>query len=133
MASILIVDDSALMRKMIRTIIGKVSSHTVVAEAASAPEALELYRRHRPDLVSMDISMPGRDGLHALQAIRAEFPGARVIMVSSANEKELVLDAMAKGAAYYILKPINPSKIRKMLEKAFGSEGLLPENAGTES
>lgn len=132
MASILIVDDSALMRKMIRTFIGRVSTHTVVADAASATEALELYRRHHPDLVSMDISMPGQDGLHALQAIRAEFPDAKVIMVSSANEEDLVLEAMARGAAYYILKPINPAKIRKMLERAFGGEGLLPGNEGTE-
>lgn len=120
MGRILIVDDSKLMRKIIRSMVEGFPDHQVVAEAASAQEALLQYRANNPDLVTMDIAMPGTDGIQTVRMILAEFPQARIIMVSSVNEKEQVLQAMAAGARYYILKPLNAAKIETMLEKAFG-------------
>lgn len=129
MGRVMIVDDSSLMRRVIRSMIVNYSSHEVIAEAENATEALEKFRENQPDLVTMDISMDEVDGIAAMKLILVEFPQAKIVMISSVNEKEKVLEAMSSGANYYILKPINVSKIQSMLERIFKSENPAENSA----
>ena len=82
MKRLLIVDDALIMRMKIREVATK-AGWTVVAEATNGAEAVELFRQHCPDLVTLDMVMPEMDGLSALKAIRASFPEARIVMVSA--------------------------------------------------
>jgi two-component system chemotaxis response regulator CheY len=89
----------------------------VVGEAANGQEGVDLYKKIKPDLVTMDITMPVMDGLQALEAIKQHDPGARVVMVSSMGQREFVLKSIKSGAAGFILKPFHPDKIKNMVER----------------
>jgi two-component system, chemotaxis family, chemotaxis protein CheY len=128
MGRILIVDDSTLMRRIIRSMIESYSDHEVVAEASSADEAIKMFREYSPDLVTMDISLGEVDGIEALKSILSEFPKAKITMISAMNQQDKVVEAIASGAKNYILKPINPSKVKNMLDRIFKNEGT-PENS----
>ena len=101
--TILVVDDSSIMRKMIRqTLIG--AGHTVVGEAKDGDEAVTLYQGLNPELVTMDITMRGMDGIAAAKAILAFDPGARIIMLSNLDENKFSGEAAQIGAIGYINK-----------------------------
>lgn len=104
MARIMIVDDSGMMRSLLRLILEK-AGHTVVAEAATGKEAYLEYSTHRPDLVTMDITMPTWNGIETIRSIRADFPEAKIIVVSSIGQKMKVIEAVQSGAKHYIIKP----------------------------
>lgn len=110
MAAILIVDDSILMRRNLKVLLAE-AGHTVVAEAANGIEAYREYAKHLPDLVTMDITMPVLNGVDALKKIIATYPLAKVIMISSLDQKSTVFEAIENGAMHYILKPITLEKI----------------------
>jgi Response regulator containing CheY-like receiver domain and AraC-type DNA-binding domain len=120
---ILIVDDTTFMRYNLANIF-KGMGCEVAGEAANGQEGVELYKKLKPDLVTMDITMPVMDGLQALKAIKQHDPGARVVMVSSMGQREFVLDSIKSGAAGFILKPFHPDKIKIMVERM---EKGLPE------
>ncbi len=105
MAKVLIVDDALMMRKTIEKILTS-AGHVIVDQAVNGEQAVQLYKRHKPDLVTMDITMPGVDGISALAEIMAEDPAAKVIMVSALGQKHKVFDALQNGAKSYILKPL---------------------------
>jgi two-component system chemotaxis response regulator CheY len=116
MANIMVVDDSMLARRMLKPIlIG--AGHKVVCEATNGAEAVQCYSEYRPDVVMMDITMPGEDGIAASQKIRAEDPQARIIMVTSLSDDQHVMSAMQSGAAHYILKPYKRDKVVSVLEQ----------------
>lgn len=112
---IMIVDDSLAFRRLLKRIF-ETTLYEVVSEVADGKEAVSEYRRHKPDIVTMDVTMPEMEGPAAVEAIRKEHPEARIIMLSSLGHKELVEEAMGKGAKGYILKPITDSAIPKVLE-----------------
>ena len=118
---ILIADDALFMRNMLREIFVK-AGFQVVGEAANGVEAVERYHELRPDLVTMDIVMPLKSGIEALQQITREDPAARVVMCSALGQETLVMEALAAGARDFIVKPFKPdsviSTIAKMLEKS---------------
>lgn len=91
--------------------------HTVVAEAGDGNAALEAYEEHSPDLVTMDITMPGMSGIETVEAMMKRFPSAKIIMVSSHSQKEMVIEAISKGAKHYVLKPIKHEMIAQMVSK----------------
>lgn len=129
MARILVVDDSAIMRKNLHTLLTQ-AGHEVVAEAGNGIEALEAYAAHRPELVTMDITMPGMDGVKAVKQIRERFPEARIIMISAENQKSLVYEALKSGARHYLTKPLRLNKLAEVLDGVLGQGGagpLLPE------
>lgn len=101
---VLVVDDSTAMRKMIIQIL-KSEAFDIIEEASNGQRAVELYKEHRPDLVTMDIHMPVMDGVTALTEILAFDGSARVIMLTSDSEQSIVVDAIKKGAKGYIIKP----------------------------
>lgn len=126
MAKILVVDDASIIRDMIKLLLMD-GGHEVVAEAGSGQEAFELYKKHQPDLVTMDINMPvggnerERGGILTLKKILSEFPLAKVVMVSSHADKETLLESVKAGAKHYLLKPISQDKLLAAVEKVLGA------------
>jgi two-component system chemotaxis response regulator CheY len=113
----MIVDDSIVARRMLRTVLLE-AGHDVVCEAADGASAIDLFRELRPDLVTMDINMPELNGLQASEHIHAEFPGARIVMVTSISASEDVHHAARAGASSYLLKPFCKEKVIEALETA---------------
>lgn len=117
MANILIVDDSKFMRKILSTILSE-EGHTIVGEAENGKEATELYKRLRPDLVTLDIIMPeveGTDALSALKEIVKENPDARVMVVSAMGQETVVEEFLRAGASDFIVKPFQTAKIKDVV------------------
>lgn len=113
---ILIVDDAAFMRMMIKDILTK-NGYDVVAEAGDGAQAIEKYKEHRPDLVTMDITMPEVDGIAALKQIRAIDPNAKVIMCSAMGQQAMVIDAIQAGAKDFIVKPFQADRVLEAIKK----------------
>lgn len=127
MLNILVVDDSTIIRKVVTTILEKLG-HTVVAQANSGKEAVELYEKHMPDLVTMDITMPIMNGIDALKKIKAQFKDAKVVMVTSHGEEKQVMEAITSGAKGYVLKPITEDKIKDSILKLFPESFSVTES-----
>jgi len=113
-STILIADDAEFMRVMLREIVCDMGL-TVAGEAGDGDRAVELYREVRPDIVALDITMPGRDGIAALRAILAEDPRATVVMISALGQKQKVLEAIQCGARDFLVKPFDPDRVRETL------------------
>src|SRR6056297_3720054 len=122
---ILIADDSILMRRNLKSIL-KQLGYNVIAEAANGQEAVEYYKRLKPDVVTMDISMPVMDGIEAVNQIVHLYPDANIIMISALNQKEMVFTAIERGAKYYIIKPFKIDMVAKALEQVFESKQKSP-------
>ncbi|KUP08676.1 chemotaxis protein CheY [Bacillus coahuilensis m2-6] len=113
---ILIVDDAAFMRMMIKDILSK-NGYEVVAEAADGAQAVEKYKEIKPDLVTMDITMPEMDGITALKEIKKEFPDAKIIMCSAMGQQAMVIDAIQAGAKDFIVKPFQADRVLEAISK----------------
>ncbi|GGP12389.1 response regulator [Oceanobacillus neutriphilus] len=116
---ILIVDDAAFMRMMIKDILTK-NDFEVVAEAQDGNEAVEKFKESHPDLVTMDITMPEKDGLAALKEILQVNPDAKVIMCSAMGQQAMVIDAIQAGAKDFIVKPFQAERVIEAIQKALG-------------
>jgi len=114
---ILIVDDAAFMRMMIKDILTK-NGYEVVAEASDGAQAVEKYQELRPDLVTMDITMPEVDGISALKQIKQMDPNAKVIMCSAMGQQAMVIDAIQAGAKDFIVKPFQADRVIEAIQKA---------------
>lgn len=122
MANILIVDDSIMERKVLGDIITALG-HTVIGQAKNGEQALAEYLKLKPDLVTMDLTMGISDGAGATSKIIAADPEARIVVVSSHQEKQVILDALERGARHFIIKPVSmknvSSVITNVLQQAF--------------
>lgn len=108
---VLLVDDHELAREALGSILGREPRMAVVGEAADGGQALALARRLRPDLVLMDVRMPGPDGLEVTRAIKAELPDARVLLLTSYDAPEYVLEGLRAGADGYLLKGVGRQEL----------------------
>lgn len=117
---VLFVDDSSFMRTILKGIILK-EPYVLAGEASNGREAVELYGRLKPDLVTMDIVMPEMDGIDAVKAIREIDPAARVIMVSAMGQQSMVIDAIQAGARDFIIKPFQPPRVQEALKRVVGT------------
>lgn len=117
MPKILITDDAAFMRMTLKKMVTE-AGYEVIAEAANGQEAVDLFDEHRPDLVTMDITMPEMNGIEALEKIKAIDPKAKVLMCSAMGQQNMVVDAIQKGAVDFIVKPFDENRIKEALEKA---------------
>lgn len=114
MAKVLVVDDSAFMRNFVKkALIGE--GHTIIGEASDGLEAFEAYKKLKPDLVMMDITMPKTSGLSSLKLIINHDKNAKVIMCSAMGQKSLVLEALQLGAKEFIVKPFNPYRMNEAI------------------
>lgn len=114
--NILIVDDLAFIKMVLRDILEK-AGFRVVGEASNGEEAIRLYEEKKPDVVLMDITMPGMDGLTALKRIRALDPEARIIICSALGQQRLIVQAIQLGAKDFIVKPAQPQRVISALKK----------------
>jgi len=113
---VMIVDDALFMRNMLKDILVR-AGHEVVAEAENGDTVLNLYLEHKPDLVTMDIVMPKKSGVEALQEIMANHPEACVVMVSALGQESLVLEAVEAGARDFIVKPFKEDKVLETVRR----------------
>jgi two-component system chemotaxis response regulator CheY len=112
----LIVDDSAFARFHLKRLMDSFDN-IIASEAANGNEAISEYKRLRPDIVLMDIVMPGLEGVETVRRICEADPNARVIMISSVSYKEKVQEALAAGARYFIPKPVTTEELRRGIEQ----------------
>ena len=125
---ILSVDDHALVRQGIAILISTETDLTLVAEASNGREAIQQYRAHRPDIVLMDLQMPEMNGLDAITAIRGEFPGAKVIVLTTYKGDVQILRALKAGAQGYLLKnTLHKELIDTIRAVHAGKKALSPE------
>lgn len=116
MKRVLIVDDADFMRISLKAMLEKYKFE-VVGEASNGLEAIKMYNALRPDVVTMDITMPDMDGLEAMKIIKSIDENAKVIMLSAMGQKTIVLKAITEGAAGFIVKPFNEAHVAETLRK----------------
>jgi two-component system NarL family response regulator len=125
--SILYVEDHAIVREAITQFLNLQPDIRVVAVAASGEEALDLFRRHRPDVTVMDLQLPGISGVEAIRALRAEFPEARIVVLTMYQGDEDIHRALEAGAASYLLKDsVSDDLLRVVREVHAGKQPTLP-------
>ncbi|KKK42814.1 hypothetical protein LCGC14_0493210 [marine sediment metagenome] len=114
---ILIVDDAQFTRNMLKKIISKIEQIEVVGEASNGVEAISLYKKLNPDLITMDLVMPELGGIEATSEILKINPKAVIIIVSALGQEALVLEAAKKGAKDFIQKPFKPDQILEVMDR----------------
>ena len=117
--TILICDDAAFMRMMLKDILVK-EGYEVIGEAANGAQGVEKYNELKPDLVTMDITMPEMDGIAALKAIRANDASAKVIMCSAMGQQAMVVESIQAGARDFIVKPFQKDRVIEAIKKQIG-------------
>ena len=122
---ILLVDDHEVVRLGLKSLLERHPQFEVVGEAASAREALELVANNHPDVVVMDIRLPGTSGIEACEEITSRFPETRVLMLTSYAEDEMLFSAIRAGASGYVLKQIGGAELVYALEAVARGEALL--------
>jgi DNA-binding NarL/FixJ family response regulator len=122
---ILIVDDHEVVRLGLRSLLSNQANFVVVDEAASAKEAVEKAVQHRPDVVVMDIRMPGDNGIEACREIKMHLPNTEVLMLTSYAEDEMLFDAISAGAAGYVLKQGGGDELIRAIQRVGQGEALL--------
>ncbi|HHU51479.1 MAG TPA: response regulator [Firmicutes bacterium] len=113
---VLVVDDAAFMRMMIKDILKK-GGFEVVGEAEDGLKAVEKYKELKPDLVTMDITMPEMDGIAAVKEIRKIDPNAVIVMCSAMGQQAMVIDAIQAGAKDFVVKPFQPDRVLEAIRK----------------
>jgi DNA-binding NarL/FixJ family response regulator len=126
---VLIADDHRLIAEGIKRSLEESGDFEVVAEATTGSQILPLIRRTSPDVVLLDLRMPGVDGLTALEQIRRDHPEVKVVILSASSDQQVIQAALAKGASAYVIKSVNPvdlaSTIRQVMEgSVFHAVGL---------
>ncbi|GIN84582.1 chemotaxis protein CheY [Heyndrickxia sporothermodurans] len=116
MAKVLVVDDAKFMRLTLTKMLAK-ANHVVIGEAENGRQAVEMYRLLKPEIVTMDITMPEMTGLEAVQQITKEFPQAKIIICSSMGQQKMVMSAIEAGAKDYIVKPFNENRVNEAIER----------------
>ncbi len=117
--TVLVCDDAAFMRAMLSDILTH-AGLDVIGEAQTGLEAVEKFRDLRPDLVTMDLLMPGLGGIDALREIVGIDPSARVLICSAMGQQALVLEALQAGARDFVVKPFQPSRVLEAVERVLG-------------
>ncbi len=121
---LLIADDHAVVRAGLKSLLSDVRDIEIVAEAADGEEAIRLARRHRPEVVLLDVRMPGTDGLAVLGQLRSELPGIAVVMFSSYDNPTYIARAVALGAAGYLVKNASRDEIIAAIRRSATGEAL---------
>jgi DNA-binding NarL/FixJ family response regulator len=127
---VLAVDDHPLLREGVAALIGNQTDMELIAEASNGREALEQFRRHRPDITLMDLQMPEMSGIDAMSAIRGEFPDARIIVLTTHAGDALVSRALKAGARAYLLKGLLRKELLDTIRAVhLGQKRVSPEVA----
>jgi DNA-binding NarL/FixJ family response regulator len=130
--TVLVADDHMLLREGIAAVIQGENDMTVVAEASNGREALERYREYRPDVTLMDLLMPQMDGLAAIEAIRGEFPEARIVILTTYRGDAQALRALKAGAAGYLLKSLIRTELLESIRAVHAGRRRIPPEIAAE-
>jgi two-component system chemotaxis response regulator CheY len=118
---VLIVDDALIMRRRIKEI-AEEAGWEIAGEAKNGEEAIALFQRERPDLVTLDIVMPKMDGVTALKSMIAADPKARVVMISAVDQKEKLTECIHSGAIDFIVKPFDKPRLLSFFDKYLAAD-----------
>ena len=129
---VLIADDHPLMLAGIRRALERAEHIEVVGEARSGAELLEMIERRRPEVVLMDMRMPGPSGCDCIEQIRARWPEVKVVVLSACEDRPTIDGALAAGASAYMIKSVNPLDIASILRQALGAGSVFHAMAGTQ-
>jgi two-component system NarL family response regulator len=125
---LMVVDDHSAFRRGLISVIGSEPGMSVVAQTGNGSEAVELYRQVKPDVVLMDLRLPGLSGVEAIMAIRKEFPNARFIVVTTYDTDEDIYRAMQAGAQSYLLKDMTDEEVLSTIRAVYAGDARLPNN-----
>jgi DNA-binding NarL/FixJ family response regulator len=124
--TVLIVDDHPMMRLGIAAIVNDQPDMTVVAQAGTGEQAVELWRQHKPHVTLMDLRLPGMSGVEAIRVIRREYPRSRVVVLTTYEGDEDVHQALEAGAQGYLLKGMSPEVLLDALRRVHAGNRVLP-------
>jgi two-component system NarL family response regulator len=124
--SLLVVDDHAMVRMGLKAMLGLEPDFAIIAEAEDAEEAVLRYREYRPDIVLLDLRMPGGSGVVVVRRILKEFPVARIIMLTSFDLEEEVFQSLDAGAKGYVLKSVERGELNSAIRRVHGGERCVP-------
>jgi two-component system, chemotaxis family, chemotaxis protein CheY len=113
---VLVVDDALFMRSMIKDILKNSGKYDIIGEATNGQEGVDRFKELNPDIVTMDIVMPIKDGIEATREILQHDPKARVVMCSALGQEPLVIESIANGAKDFIVKPFTPDKVIQVMD-----------------
>lgn len=116
MARALIVDDSKFMRKIITDILTS-GGHTIDGEADNGQDGIEMYEYYKPDFITMDITMGGKDGINAIREIKKQHPGSKIIVISALNENTIKMNDEQISADAFVTKPFTKEELLKIVDK----------------
>jgi two-component system chemotaxis response regulator CheY len=117
--TVLVCDDALFMRTMVKDILTQ-AGFTVLGEAENGQQAVDQYKKLKPDLVTMDIIMPEMGGIEAVKKIMEGDPEARILMCSAMGQQALVLEAIQAGAKDFVVKPFQPSRVLEAVQRVLG-------------
>src|SRR5215510_15916926 len=123
---IIVVDDQAVVRQGFAALINTVADMSVVAEGTNGQQAVDLYREHRPDVMLIDLRMPVLSGVEAIAAIRKEFPGARIIVLTTYDGDEDIYRSLQAGAQGYLLKDVFFEDLEEAIRKVHAGSRRIP-------
>jgi DNA-binding NarL/FixJ family response regulator len=123
---VLSVDDHPLLREGLAAIINNQPDMVLVAQASSAQEALQQFRKHQPDVTLMDLRLPDTSGIEAMKAVRVEFPEARVIMLTTFEGDVEIQRALEAGARGYLLKSMPPKELVEVIRQVHAGKKRIP-------
>lgn len=116
---VLVVDDAAFMRMMLKDILVK-NGFEIAGEAENGAQAVDKYQEIKPDVTTMDITMPEMDGISAVKQIKSLDPAAKIVMCSAMGQQAMVIEAIQAGAKDFIVKPFQPERVVEALRKVAG-------------
>ncbi len=119
MARVLVVDDAVFMRKMVSDALSK-GGHEIIGEAANGQEAVQQFQSLKPEVTTLDITMPEKDGIAALKEILAGDPAAKVVMCSALGQEAKVIESIRSGAKDFVVKPFQQDRVLAAVQKALG-------------
>lgn len=122
----MVIDDQAVVRQGFVSLISTVSDMEIVAEGSNGREAVALYRQHQPDITLIDLRMPEMSGVEAITEIRREFPGARIIVLTTYDGDEDIYRSVQAGAQGYLLKDMFFEELESAIRKVHGGARLIP-------
>jgi len=123
--TLMIVDDHPLWRNSLRQLLEHKKAATIVAEASTGAEALEIARKEKPDVIIMDMDLPNMNGVEATRQLLADQPEAKVLFLSASDTRDKVLEAIDAGASGYLIKTANPDEIANAVRRVFGGEAVF--------
>ncbi|MGA8313424.1 MAG: response regulator transcription factor [Terriglobales bacterium] len=129
---ILMCDDHALLREGVATLLSVEPDMKVIAEASNGEEAVEKFRKHRPDVTLMDLQMPGLSGIDAIARIRSEFPDARMIVLTTYTGDSQVIGALRAGARAYLLKAHVHRELPEIIRAVYAGQKRIPPDIAAE-